>query len=261
MIYEICALTDQGLVRKNNEDAVAFDQQTGLCLLADGMGGYNAGEVASAMAVNAITQELNAWLLRCGPCAPVRDLRSIMKTCVQSANQAIFDASRNNPDYGGMGTTLVVGVFTGDRLVLSHVGDSRCYRLRFKTLLQLTKDHSMLQEHVDAGLMTPEEAMVSPHKNLITRALGVERSVLVDINEHRVEPGDLYMICSDGLTDMLDKAAMTDVMNAPGTLADKAHALVEAANDSGGRDNISVVLVLAVCDGSRRGLLSRMLGT
>ena len=260
MMYEICAATDQGLVRKNNEDTVAFDQQTGLCLLADGMGGYNAGEVASAMAVSVITQELKAWLLRSGLQTPARDLRLMMKTCVENANQSIFDAACNNPDHEGMGTTLVAGVFTGDRLVLSHVGDSRCYRLRFETLLQLTKDHSMLQEQVDAGLMTLEEAMVSPHKNLITRALGVERSVLVDVNEHRVEPGDLYLICSDGLTDMVDKAAMTDVMNAPGTLVDKAHALVQAANDSGGRDNISVVLVHAVWDGSRRGLLSRMLG-
>ena len=260
MMYEICAVTDQGLVRKNNEDAVAFDQQTGLCLLADGMGGYNAGEVASAMAVSAITQELNAWLLRSGPQVPTKDLRSMLKTCVRSANQAIFAASCNNPDYEGMGTTLVAGVFTGNRLVLSHVGDSRCYRLRFETLLQLTKDHSMLQEQVDAGFMTSEEAMVSPHKNLITRALGVERSVLVDVNEHRVEPGDLYLICSDGLTDMVDKTSMTNVMNVPGTLAEKAQALVQAANDSGGRDNISVVLVHAVWDGSRRGLLSRMLG-
>ena len=260
MVYEICAVTDQGLVRKNNEDAVAVDQQTGLCLLADGMGGYNAGEVASAMAVASITRQLNSWLLHFGPRVPARDLRWMMKTCVQNANQAIFEAACNNLDFDGMGTTLVAGVFTANRLVLSHVGDSRCYRLRYETLLQITKDHSMLQEQVDAGLMTPEQAMVSPHKNLITRALGVERSVQVDVNEHRVEPGDLYLICSDGLSDMVETAAMTEVLNAPGSLADKAQALVNAANESGGRDNISVVLVHAVWDGSRRGLLSRMLG-
>ena len=258
--YEVCALTDLGLVRQNNEDAVAFDRQTGLCLLADGMGGYQAGEVASAMAVAWLTQELNSWLQRAGPRAPVKALRQILKTCVQGANHAIVQAANSNPDQQGMGTTLVAGVFTGNQLVLGHVGDSRCYRLRYETLLQLTKDHSMLQEQVDAGLMTPRQALVSPHRNLITRALGVESTVQVDIGEHRVEPGDLYLMCSDGLSDMLERAAITDILNAPSPLATKAQALVQAANDSGGRDNISVLLVQAGACVSGRGLLSRMLG-
>ena len=260
MGYEICALTDQGLVRQNNEDAVAFDRQTGLCLLADGMGGYKAGEVASAMAITLLMQELNSWLLRSAPQAPVKELRGMMKTCVQSANQAIAQAAGSNPDHEGMGTTLVAGVFAGNQLVLGHVGDSRCYRLRGEALLQLTKDHSMLQEQVDAGLMTSEQAMLSPHQNLITRALGVEKSVQVDISEYRVEPGDVYLMCSDGLSDMLKKIAITDILNTPGTLDIKALALVQAANDSGGRDNISVLLVQAGACDSRRGLLSSMLG-
>ena len=259
MMYEICALTDQGLVRKNNEDAVAFDQHTGLCLLADGMGGYNAGEVASAMAVTSLTQELNSWLVHAGHRAPVKDVRWMMKICVESANQAIFEAACNNPDHEGMGTTLVASIFADNRLVLGHVGDSRCYRLRHDTLLQLTKDHSMLQEQVDAGLMTPEQARVSPHRNLITRALGVESSVRVDINEHRVELGDLYLMCSDGLSDMVEQRVMTEVLSASGTLAKKAETLVQVANDSGGRDNISVLLVQAAAGDARRGLLSRML--
>ena len=260
MMYEICALTDQGLVRKNNEDAVAIDQQTGLCLLADGMGGYNAGEVASAMAVASLTQELNAWLVHTGHRAPARDVRWMMKMCVESANQAIFEAACGNLDHEGMGTTLVASIFADNRLVLGHVGDSRCYRLRHDALLQLTKDHSMLQEQVDAGLMTSEQARVSPHRNLITRALGVESSVRVDINEHRVEPGDLYLMCSDGLSDMVEQGVMTEVLSASGTLANKAETLVQVANDSGGRDNISVVLVQAAAGDARRGLLSRMLG-
>ena len=260
MMYEICALTDQGLVRKNNEDVVAFDQQTALCLLADGMGGYNAGEVASAMAVTSLTEQLNSWLINAGHLAPIKELRRMMKTCVQSANQAIFEAGCNNPCHHGMGTTLVAGVFMDHRLVLGHVGDSRGYRLRRKTLLQITKDHSMLQEQLDAGLVTPEQARVSPHRNLITRALGMESLVQVDINEHRVEPGDLYLMCSDGLSDMVEQDVITDVLNASSTLANKAQALVQAANDSGGRDNISVLLVQAVSSGIKPGLLARMLG-
>ena len=261
MVYEICALTDQGLVRTNNEDIETFDRQTGLCLLADGMGGYSAGEVASAMAVASLAQEFNSWLLGAGLQAPARDTRRMMKSCVQNANRTVFEAAFDNPDYEGMGTTLVAGVFMDNRLVLGHVGDSRCYRLRGETLVQITKDHSVLQEQVDAGLMTPEQAMVSPHRNLITRALGVESAVLVDINEHRVEPGDLYLMCSDGLSDMVEPRAITAVLKASSsTLAKKAQALVQAANDSGGRDNISVLLVQAGASGARRGLLSRMLG-
>ena len=259
MMYEFCALTDQGLVRKNNEDMVAFDQQTTLCLLADGMGGYKAGEVASAMAVNSLTQELNAWLMQAGQQVPVKELRRMMKVSVQSANQAIFEAGFNNPDHHGMGTTLVAGVFMNNRLVLGHVGDSRGYRLRRKTLLQITKDHSMLQEQLDAGMVTREQARVSPHRNLITRALGMDSVVLVDINEHRVEPGDLYLMCSDGLSDMVEQDVITDVLNASSPLVDKARALVQAANDNGGRDNISVLLVQAVGTGAKPGLLARML--
>ena len=260
MMYEICALTDQGLVRKNNEDMVAFDRQTGLCLLADGMGGYKAGEVASAMAVASLTQELNAWLLRTDLQAPVRDIRRRMKTGVQNANLAIFEAACSNPDQEGMGTTLVAGVFMPGRLVLGHVGDSRCYRLRGRVLVQLTKDHSMLQGQVDAGLITPAQAWVSPHRNLITRALGVESSVRVDIDDHPVEPGDLYLMCSDGLSDMVETQAIAAILNASGALPKKAQALVQAANDGGGRDNISVLLAQAVAIGAGRSLMSRMLG-
>ena len=260
MMYEICAQTDQGLIRKNNEDAVAFDLQTGLCLLADGMGGYNAGEIASGMAVTFINQELGSWLLQAGNRASARELRRTLETCVHNVNHSIFSAACSNPDYEGMGTTLVAGVFVEGRLVLGHVGDSRCYRLRGPAFQQITKDHSLLQEQIDAGLVTPEQALTSPHKNLITRALGVEDSVLVDINEHRVELGDVYLMCSDGLSDMVPDGALAAILHASGTLQQKALKLVRAANKGGGRDNISVLLVHATEDESRRGLLSRMLG-
>jgi serine/threonine protein phosphatase PrpC len=260
MMYEICTQTDQGRVRKNNEDALAFDPQTGLCLLADGMGGYNAGEIASGMAVSFIQQELRPWLLQVGGQASARELRRTMQTCVGNANHSIFSAACANPDYEGMGTTLVAGVFQEGRLVLGHIGDSRCYRLRGQAFQQITKDHSLLQEQIDAGLMTPEQALTAPHRNLITRALGVEDAVVVEINEHRVELGDVYLLCSDGLSDMVRDAAMAAILGGGGTLPQKALKLVAAANECGGRDNISVVLVHATEDTSRRGLLSRMLG-
>ena len=260
MMYEIFAQTDQGRVRKNNEDAMAFDPDTGLCLLADGMGGYNAGEVASSMAVAFLNQALTAWLSQAGNRASGKELRRTLETCVGQVNHSIFSAAWSNPDYAGMGTTLVAGVFIENRLVLGHIGDSRCYRLRGGVLQQITKDHSLLQEQVDAGLMTAGQALMSPHRNQITRALGDEAAVSVEINEHRVEPDDLYLMCSDGLSDMVLDPVIEAVLNVPGTLRQKAAALIRVANDSGGRDNISVLLVQTAQEGSPRGLLSRMLG-
>ena len=260
MTYEICTQTDAGLVRSNNEDAVSFDPTIGLCLLADGMGGYKAGEVASSMAVAFINFELGRWLAR-ERHATAREVCQAMEVCIENANHSIFSAARSNLNYDGMGTTLVVGVFQEGRLLLGHVGDSRCYRLRGSAFHQITKDHSLLQERIDAGLMTPEQALTSPDKNLITRAMGVEDAVRVEINEHLTEAGDVYLMCSDGLSDMLGSADMAAILGAAGTtLPDKALQLVEAANLNGGRDNISVVLIHVTQDHARRGLLERMRG-
>jgi len=260
MMYKICAQTDQGLVRKNNEDALAFDAQTGLCLLADGMGGYNAGEVASGMAIAFLRRELAWWLLEAGNRASTQALRRKMDACVNDANHAIFSAAGANPDYAGMGTTLVAGVFLGSQLVLGHIGDSRCYRLRSHMLEQITKDHSMLQEQIDAGLITPEQAFTSPHRNLITRALGVERQVVIEINEHCVKPGDVYLMCSDGLSDMVAPNAIAAVLSAASPLKEKAMTLIALANRGGGRDNISVLLAQAAEGEPKRRLLSRIMG-
>ncbi|MEP6966032.1 MAG: Stp1/IreP family PP2C-type Ser/Thr phosphatase [Polaromonas sp.] len=260
MMYEICTLTHPGLVRKNNEDAVAFDAQSGLCMLADGMGGYNAGEVASSMAIAFIDSELGRWLTEAGRQASARDVRRAMEICVENANHSIFNAAHANRQYAGMGTTLVVGIFQDSRLMLGHIGDSRCYRLRGTELQQITKDHSLLQEQLDGGLISPEEARVSLNKNLITRALGVEDTVLLDVNEHRVAPGDLYMMCSDGLSDMISHEGMAAILLGEQPLENKASQLISRANQGGGRDNISVVLVQATEESARRGLLSRMLG-
>jgi PPM family protein phosphatase len=260
MNYEFCIRTDPGLARENNEDSVTYDEPTRLAILADGMGGYNAGEIASGMATTFIKSELGRWLSQAGRQANSREVRRAMEICVDNANRSIFNAANSNPQYSGMGTTLVVGVFQDGRLLLGHIGDSRCYRLRGGELTQITKDHSLLQEQMDAGLITPEQAAVSTNKNLVTRALGVEDAVLLEVNEHRVEPGDTYLMCSDGLSDMVDDGGIARILQADGSLEDKVVRLVDAANGNGGRDNISVLLAQADAEAKKKGLISRLLG-
>ncbi len=260
MNYEFCTRTDPGLARENNEDSVAVDEPTRLGILADGMGGYNAGEIASGMATTFIKSELGRWLSQAGRQANAREVRRAMEICVDNANRSIFNAANSNPQYAGMGTTLVVGVFQDTRLMLGHIGDSRCYRLRGAEFAQITKDHSLLQEQMDAGLITPEQAAVSTNKNLVTRALGVEDAVLLDVHEHRVEPGDIYLMCSDGLSDMIDDEAIAHILQGEATLDEKSQQLVDAANANGGRDNISVLLAQADTGAKKRGLISRLLG-
>jgi PPM family protein phosphatase len=240
MIYEICTLTDPGLTRDNNEDAIAVDALTGLCILADGMGGYNAGEVASGMAAAFIKSEMARWLAQTGMNSNAREVRRALEICVENANHSIFNAANSNTQYRGMGTTLVMGVFQGNRVTLGHIGDSRCYRMRGESLQQLTKDHSLLQEQLDAGLISVEDAKTSLNRNLVTRALGVEEIVMVEINEFRVDIAAIFL--------------------APGSLEEKATQLVQQANDNGGRDNISVVLAHAKESAIKRGVLSRILG-
>ena len=259
MIYQFCTHTDPGLARDNNEDSATFDIPTQMAVLADGMGGYNAGEVASGMATAFIRSELSRWLTQVGKTANAREVRRALEICVDNANRSIFNAANSNPQYAGMGTTLVVGVYHEARLMLGHIGDSRCYRLRGEEFTQITKDHSLLQEQLDAGLITPEQAATSLNKNLVTRALGVEDSVLLEVNEHKVEPGDLYMMCSDGLSDMVDDAGIAQIMRTAETLDQKALALIAAANAAGGRDNITVLLMQAQDGSNKRGLMSRLL--
>ena len=237
------AHTDPGRARENNEDAVVVDGDTHLCVLADGMGGYNAGEIASGMATAFIKSEMARWLTEAGRGAKTREVRRALEICVDNANRSIFNAADSNPQYSGMGTTLVVGVFRGTTLVLGHIGDSRCYRLRNGEFAQITKDHSLLQEQIDAGLITQEQAAGSSIKNLVTRALGVEDAVALDLSEHEVEVGDWYLMCSDGLSDMVDDAEIASILGGPAPMEQKADSLVAAANDHGGRDNISVLLV------------------
>lgn len=243
--YQFYSRTHVGRVRENNEDAVAFDAAAQLALLADGMGGYNAGEVASSMAIALIQADLSRYLLpiRPGPNSAV--LHSAVTAAVENANVTIWSCAATQPDCSGMGTTLVMAVFLGTSVLLAHVGDSRCYRLRGSTLARMTRDHSVLQEQIDAGLVSLEDAPFAPNRNLVTRALGVMDMVEVEVAEHAANSGDLYLLCSDGLTDMLTDDAIAALLTAPGTLAERATQLVDAANAAGGRDNISVLLAQA----------------
>lgn len=260
MNYQFFAKTDPGRARSNNEDSVVFDESTALMVLADGMGGYNAGEIASGMATAFIKSEFSRWLSEAGDAAPLREVRRAMEICVDNANLSIFNSANSNTQYAGMGTTLVVGVFRNDKLLLGHIGDSRCYRYRSGALVQITKDHSLLQEQLDAGLITPEQAATSSIKNLVTRALGVEEMVMLEINEHHVEADDIYVMCSDGLSDMVDDATIAKIIGDRTGFLALAGQLIDAANGNGGRDNISVILAAVGASTEKRGLIARLLG-
>ena len=243
MPFEYFHAIDTGRARSNNEDSVAVDEAMSLAVLADGMGGYNAGEVASNMATSFIKTELGRWLAEAASRASDVEVRRAMDICVDNANRAIFNAANANPQYAGMGTTLVVAVFRDGQLRLGHVGDSRAYRWRGGLLSQITRDHSLLQEQIDAGLITPEQAAFSANKNLVTRAVGVEDTVLLETHLHEMQPGDVYLMCSDGLSDMLDDAMIARLLQTHDTLAGAGAALIAAANEAGGKDNIAVILV------------------
>lgn len=260
MQYSFYAMTHVGQVRGNNEDALAFDEALGIAVLADGMGGYNAGEVASGMAVASIKSELLRWLgTEAHGSSPAEIARGIA-LCVGRANHSILYAAKSNPQYAGMGTTIVAGVFKNNCLILGHVGDSRGYRWRAGVLARITRDHSLLQERVDAGLLTLEQAAVAPGRNLLTRALGVKDGVQVELHEHDVLDGDVYLMCSDGLTDMLSDVEIANAMGLCAVLPEMALDLVAKANAAGGRDNITVLLVRARAATGKPGLMSRLFG-
>jgi protein phosphatase len=240
MNLEFCVLTDIGRLRHNNEDAVMVDADRGLVVLADGMGGYKAGEVASALAVQQIAGELTRWLQQSAATASIRDVRRAMEISVDVANRKIVDTATTDPACAGMGTTLVMAVAHGAALVIGHVGDSRAYRWRDGKLVQLTRDHSLLQEQLDMGLISPRDAAASPNGNLVTRALGMETSVLLDVQEVPMKPGDIYLLCSDGLTDMVRDIDIAAVFKHRRPLDQLARQLIDRANHAGGHDNVSV---------------------
>ena len=248
VILDIAGRSNTGMVRANNEDKIGEDQEIGLVVLADGMGGYKGGEVASRIAVNTILEELRSEIPKLTPgeideqTGYTRESLAARKSVVK-ANESIFSISSSEPQYRGMGTTLVMGIFYDNQITIAHVGDSRMYRFRDGNLQQVTVDHTLLQELVDRGFYTQEEANSSLNKNLVTRALGIEGSIAVDIKEDLAMPGDIYLLCSDGLTDMVDDQEIyTTVTSFKDNLDKLADKLISIANENGGRDNVSVLL-------------------
>lgn len=248
----VARLTDVGLLRTRNEDAIASDASIGFALLADGMGGYNAGDVASQMAALSITAECTAQFNQAQQANQVVTAQQAsiwMENAVAKANSAILEVSNTQAQCAGMGTTLVVTLFIDNQVVIGHIGDSRAYVLRDEQLTQITNDHSLLQEQIDAGLLTTEQAKHATYKNFVTKALGVDPVAELELNTHAVQVGDLYLLCSDGLTDMVeDHEIESTLIEHQQDLEALAHVLIRKANQRGGKDNISVILISVIED-------------
>ncbi|MBE0614779.1 MAG: Stp1/IreP family PP2C-type Ser/Thr phosphatase [Burkholderiales bacterium] len=246
---EIASHTDPGMVRSNNEDSIASVPEKGIVVLADGMGGYNAGEVASGMATTVLTTELRQQIEahapeEVDPQSGQKAATKMLQQQIAKANASIYQAAQTQPQYAGMGTTLVVALFYDNKVMVAHIGDSRLYRMRGDEFIQVSKDHSLLQEQIDAGMLTKEQAKGSSNKNLVTRAMGIDPAVEPEIHEYDTQPGDIYLLCSDGLSDMVNDEDIGMTLQALGANLNLAvQQLVQMANDNGGRDNVSVILI------------------
>lgn len=266
-MLEVAAASDTGRKRPHNEDSAAVDPTLGLAVIADGMGGYKSGEVASAIAVVTIVNAVKAGLKRLKPGAIDKETgysqaSLLIRQAIRDANLHIYQTAQHEAQCQGMGTTVVALLVYGDRISIAHVGDSRLYRLRGEELRQVTSDHSLVQELIDRGFYTPEEAIENTPKNLVTRALGIEELVEVDIREEQLEPGDTYLLCTDGLNDMVtDEEIRLTLGKFGANLEQAAEELVRLANEGGGKDNVSVVLVRPDGRGPEStGLLKRLVG-
>ncbi|MBK7537635.1 MAG: Stp1/IreP family PP2C-type Ser/Thr phosphatase [Myxococcales bacterium] len=248
MRVRFAGATNIGRRRDHNEDSIFLPENDRLAIVADGMGGHASGEVASRMAVEMVVghftetskQQTLTW-----PYKVDRDLRTHlnrMTTSIMLANLEIWERSQRESRYKGMGTTCVAIYFLDDSAVIGHVGDSRCYRLRGGEMIQLTEDHSLINDYIKMKRVTPEEAENSPHKNVIVRALGMKESLQVDILTEVPRVGDCYILCSDGLTGMVRNEMIAQIVASERDLERAVERLITAANDEGGVDNISVVL-------------------
>jgi len=265
--FACVGVTDTGRVREHNEDTFGTDADIGLVVLADGMGGYKAGEVASGITVRTVMSLLKDALDR--EDLSMHDQESglsrpgiLLRDAIQRANKIINQTAQTQANCEGMGTTVVAGLFFDDKLTVAHVGDSRLYRMRGAKLEQVTQDHSLLRELVARGFYTPEEAQRATAKNYVTRALGVEQTVEVEITEVPVQKDDLYLLCSDGLSDMVEDDDIELTISTFGANLDAlAKQLVLLSNDNGGRDNISIVLVRVLESfPAERRIIDRILG-
>lgn len=263
---EFANVSDAGRKRPHNEDSAVTDTQLGLALVADGMGGYKAGEVASAIAAKVVLDGVRAGIGR-HRFVPTqgggeRSKESLLiQDSILEANHHIYRTAHDVPQCQGMGTTIVATLFAEGKVVVAHVGDSRVYRFRNGELRQLTSDHSLIQELIDRGFFTPEEAHANTPKNLVTRALGIDDTVLVDVQEFDMLPDDVYLLCSDGLNDMVDDEEIRLTLSKySANLAKAANELVRLANESGGKDNISVVLARPSKQaGAEAGFLAKLM--
>ena len=248
--FEFSFQTDVGKMRAENEDAIAVSTALQLAILADGMGGYNAGEVASSIAATTIQSAMTHYM-RDNPYTHPDDQPAVRRLCltqsVRKANTAIIESARQQPEYRGMGTTVVVAWFQQDCVSVAHVGDSRAYVLRGGEMVQLTRDHSLVQEQIAAGELLPEHASLAMHRNVITRAVGVNHQLTVEVHEHPLQAEDIFLLCSDGLSDRLSTSEMVGIIQAAnGELESACNDLIQAANAGGGQDNISVILIKTV---------------
>lgn len=237
MNINVFGQTDPGLKRTNNEDSFIIKPEFNFCAVADGMGGAAAGEIASQIFISTATEIFSRWALDGfgDPLVPVQN------TYV-SANSRILEHVSVNPDHKGMGTTAELLAWTDEMMVIGHVGDSRTYRFRNGALKQVTKDHSLIQEQLDQGIITPEDAKNHRMRHVILRAVGVDEGISLDVIRTKVFSGDIYLLCSDGLSDMAEDSVIEKCLNISGNLEMKASALIEAAKAGGGKDNITVVL-------------------
>ena len=264
---DFAELTDTGKVRDHNEDAIGTNPDIGLMVLADGMGGYNAGEVASGIAVQIVTdlaseaaarEELNNIDSHSG----LMRQSIILRDAVYRSNKIIYQTAQSQTHCEGMGTTIVACMFYDNKVSIAHVGDSRAYRLRGDQFEQMTLDHSLLQELVDRGFYSHEEAQRSTNRNYVTRALGVEPTVEVEVHEYDVLPDDVYLLCSDGLPDMVeDDDIHLTISTFNASLEVVGQQLIDLANDHGGRDNVSVMLAqVKEAFPAKRGLIAKIAG-
>ncbi len=261
---EIVTRSDVGRVRTHNEDAVYVNPAFGLAILADGMGGYNAGEVASTMVTTLLATGLEQSFAASAGQLTTQEVKAALEAEIYRVNSAVYAAAQDQPQYAGMGTTLVMAMFHDKALTVAHVGDSRLYRLRGGELQLITRDHSVLQEQIDRGVLTREQARRSQHKNLVTRALGIDPKVTPEIHEYGTLPGDIYLLCSDGLNDLVEDEAIAALLRKHAADLEKAaEHLIARANDSGGHDNVSLILVRAgkCYPSTLRGWLTRLLAS
>lgn len=264
---DFAQITDTGRVRDHNEDAIGSDEDIGLMVLADGMGGYSAGEVASGIAVEIVSQLASEGADRerrgdIDPHSGMMRQSIVLRDAVYRANKIIYQTAQSQTQCEGMGTTIVACMFYDDKVSVAHVGDSRAYRLRGGQFDQVTLDHSLLQELVDRGFYSAEEAQRSTNRNYVTRALGVEPTVEVEVHEHEVLPDDIYLLCSDGLPDMVED---DDIHLTISTFNDSldvvGQQLVDLANDHGGNDNVSVMLAqVKEAFPAKKGLFAKIVG-